>query len=220
MAVADVDLAGAHETAQVLEQEVGQGQAIGLGVDVADPQSVQEMAQAVAQRLGGIDVLVNNAALWGSLQRRPFWEIPLDEWDRVLTVNTRGPFLCSRAVLPYMRQRGKGKIILIGSTTIWSAESQLTHYTVSKAALVGLTRCMARELGPYQICVNLVHPGPTDTGVPVQSREYLEQRSRLRSLARVQTPEDLVGTVIFLASDASDFMTGQQLVVDGGMIFG
>lgn len=218
VAVADVDQQGAVEAVRSLEQEVGDARFLAVRVDVSRPDSAEAMAQAVAQQFGGIDVLVNNAALWGTLQRRPFWEIPVEEWDRVMAVNTRGPFLCSRAVLPYMRQRGKGKIVLLGSTTIWSAQSQLAHYTVSKAALVGLTRCMARELGPYHICVNILHPGPTDTGVPVQSREYLEQRSRLRSFARVQVPEDLVGAVVFLASDASDFITGQQLIVDGGMV--
>ena len=121
VALADVDEAGVRTVARALEEEVGAGQAIGLRVDVSDPDSVDGMARSVAERLGGIDVLVNNAALWGTLQRRPFWEIPLDEWDRVMAVNTRGPFLCSRAVLPYMRERGKGKIILIGSTTVWSA---------------------------------------------------------------------------------------------------
>lgn len=219
--IADINAGKAQQTAEALNRDVGgESRAIAVGVDVADPESVRKMVEASVARFGGIDVLVNNAAMWGTLERRPFWEIPTDEWDRVMAINTRGPFLCSAAVLPFMRKRGKGKIIFIGSTTIWSAGSLLAHYTTSKAALVGLARCMARELGPDRICVNVIHPGPTDTGVPAQSRERLEQRSQLRAFPRVQVPEDLAGAVVFFASDASDFITGQQLIVDGGMIFG
>jgi NAD(P)-dependent dehydrogenase (short-subunit alcohol dehydrogenase family) len=222
VAIADIDAAAAQQTVEALHRDLGGNETrlIAVGVDVANLVSVRQMAETAATRFGGIDVLVNNAAMWRTLQRQPFWEIPSDEWDQVMAINVRGPLVCSAAVLPYMRQRGKGKIILIGSTTIWSAQSRLAHYTTSKAALVGLARCMARELGPDRICVNVIHPGPTDTGVPIQPREYLEERSRLRAIPRVQTPEDLAGAVVFLASDESDFVTGQQLIVDGGMIFG
>lgn len=213
VAIADIDLDQA--TAAARDSDA----AFPVYVDVADAASVAQMVDAVAQHLGGIDILVNNAALWGTLQRRPFWEIPFDEWDRVMAVNARGAFLCSSAVLPYMRRRGKGKIILIGSAAIWSARSRLAHYVSSKAALIGLARSMASELGPDRICVNVVHPGPTDTGVPVQTREWLQQRSQMRAIQRVQVPDDIVGAVVFLASDDSDFITGQQLIVDGGMVF-
>lgn len=219
VAVADIHLDGAQQAA-ALVAERGGPPAFAVSVDVADPASVARMVEAVAERFGGIDVLVSNAALWGTLQRRPFWEIPAEEWDRVMAVNAKGTFLCSAAVLPYMRRRGKGKIILIGSAGIWPAQSRLAHYLASKAALVGLARSMARELGPERICVNLVHPGPTDTGVPVQPREWLEERNRLRAIQRMQVPEDVTGAVVFLASDESDFITGQQLIVDGGMVFG
>ncbi len=219
--IADINFGKAQQTSAQLNHDLGYRDdcSIAVKVDVADPESVRQMADTAATSFGGIDVLVNNAAMWGMLQRRPFWEIPVEEWDQVLAINARGPFLCSSLVLPHMRKRGKGKIILIGSATIWSGQSRLTHYTVSKAALVGLARCMARELGPENICVNLIHPGATDTGVPVQTREYLEQRSQLRSIARVQSPEDIAGAVVFFASDESDFITGQQLIVDGGLIF-
>lgn len=219
--IADINFEKAQQAAAQLTHGLGPRRdgAIAVKVDVADPESVRHMADTAATIFGGVDVLVNNAAMWGTLQRRPFWEIPAAEWDQVMAINTRGPFLCSSLVLPHMRTRGKGKIILIGSATIWSAQSLLAHYTVSKAALVGLARCMARELGPENICVNLIHPGATDTGVPVQTRESLEQRSRLRAIARVQIPEDIAGAVVFFASDDSDFITGQQLIVDGGLIF-
>jgi len=218
--VADLDAPAAEQGADALSREIDvSGRTFAVGVDVADPQSVARMVKATVGRFGGIDILVNNAALWATLVRRPFWEIPPDEWDRVMGVNARGPFLCSAAVVPHMRLRKKGKIIFVGSTGIWSAESRLAHYLSSKAALIGLARSMARELGSDRICVNIVHPGPTDTGVAVLTRERLEQRSLLRSIARVQVPADIVGAVVFLASDDSDFITGQQLIVDGGMVF-
>jgi 3-oxoacyl-[acyl-carrier protein] reductase len=219
--IADINVEKAKQTLEQLKGHLGVGARGGIAVrvDVADPESVRQMADTAATAFGGVDVLVNNAALFGTLQRRAFWEIPVEEWDRVMAVNARGAFLCSTLVLPHMRKRGKGKIILIGSATIWSGQSRLTHYTVSKAALVGLARCMARELGPENICVNLIHPGATDSGAPVQTREYLEQRSQLRAIRRVQVPEDLAGAVVFFASDDSDFVTGQQLIVDGGLIF-
>lgn len=218
--VADLDEAAAEQAADSLNQQIaGPARTLAVSVDVADPQSVARMVEATVRRFGGIDILVNNAALWAALVRRPFWEIPPDEWDRVMAVNARGPFLCSAAVVPYMRLKKKGKIIFVGSTGIWSAQTRLAHYVSSKAALIGLARSMARELGTDQICVNIVHPGPTDTGVPVLTRERLEQRSQLRSIARVQVPDDIVGALVFLASDDSDFITGQQLIVDGGMVF-
>lgn len=185
-------------------------------VDVSDERRVARMVSETVEAFGSVDILVNNAALWKALARRPFYEILVDEWDRVFAVNTRGPFLCCKAVTPHMQKKGGGKIIFIGSATVWTAQSTLTHYAASKAALIGLVRCVARELGPSNICVNMLHPGMTDTGDT--SREYLESRAKNRLIQRVQMPEDLVGAAVFLASADSDFMTGQQIHVDGGTV--
>ncbi|MDA1325679.1 MAG: glucose 1-dehydrogenase [Proteobacteria bacterium] len=190
--------------------------ALPVKTDVSDKDSVEEMVARTTEAFGRVDVLVNNAALWKALNRRNFWKISPEEWDQVFAVNTRGPFLCSAAVTPVMQNQNKGKIICIGSATIWTAQATLTHYVSSKAALIGMVRCMARDLGPYNICVNMVHPGITDSGGV--DRDYLEERSKLRFIPRVQEPMDLTGACVFFASDASDFVTGQQLNVDGGIV--
>ena len=134
----------------------------------------------------------------------------------MFAVNTRGPFLCTVAVTPAMIRQGKGKIIYIGSATIWTAQATLTHYVSSKAALIGLMHCVARELGPHKICANIIHPGMTDTGGT--TREYLEARAKMRLIPRVQEAGDIAGAAVFLAADESDFITGQQLHVDGGIV--
>ena len=133
--------------------------ALPVTTDVSDKDSVDEMVARTIEAFGRVDILVNNAALWKALERREFWTIPPEEWDQVFAVNTRGPFLCSAAVTPHMQKQNKGKIICIGSATIWTAQATLTHYVGSKSALIGMVRCMARDLGPYNINVNLVHPG-------------------------------------------------------------
>lgn len=217
--VADLLYDEAAELCEELNSEHGQSNepvALPIKTDVSDKHSVAEMVAGTVEAFGRIDTLVNNAALWKALERREFWTIPEEEWDQVFAVNTRGPFLCSAAVTPVMQKQNKGKIICIGSATIWTAQATLTHYVSSKAALIGLVRCMARDLGPYNICVNMVHPGITDTGGV--DREYLEERSKRRFIHRVQEPMDLTGACVFFASDASDFVTGQQLNVDGGIV--
>ena len=190
--------------------------ALPVTTNVADKESVDEMVARTLEAFGRVDILVNNAALWKSLERAEFWTIDPEEWDQVFAVNTRGPFLCAAAVTPHMQEQNKGKIICVGSATIWTAQATLTHYVSSKAALIGMVRCMARDLGPYNINVNLIHPGITDTGGV--DRAYLEERSKRRFIHRVQEPMDLCGACVFFGSDASDFITGQQLNVDGGIV--
>jgi NAD(P)-dependent dehydrogenase (short-subunit alcohol dehydrogenase family) len=218
VAIADVVAEKAVAAARELNEAHARPAAVAVSVDVSDRASVERMIDETVRSFGQLDILVNNAAMWKSLERRPFWEVPPEEWDRVFAVNTRGPFLCTAAVTPLMRRQRHGKIIFIGSATIWTGQSRLAPYVCSKAALIGLVRCVARELGPDNICVNMIHPGITDTGGV--SREYLEERSKLRAIPRVQVPRDLVGAAVFLSSDESDFITGQQLHVDGGMVFG
>jgi len=217
--VADVNAAKAAAVAK----EIGAagGTAIAVSVDVADASSIEALRSATVERFGGIGVLVNNAAIFSTLSMRPFGEIPLDEWAHVLEVNVTGTFLACRAVVPTMRQAGYGKIVNISSATIWTGRPGYLHYVTSKAALVGLTRALAAEVGPDGIRVNAITPGSTQTEV---ERATITPKARQRmadatALRRIQTPKDLTGAVLFLASDASDFITGQTLNVDGGFAF-
>jgi len=202
----------------VKEIEARGGQALGVGCDVSQEGDTQHLATTAMARFGRIDVLVNNAAVYGTLKRRPFMEIPVEEWDRVMAVNLRGLFLCARAVFPAMKAQGKGKIINIASSTFFKGVPHYIHYTTSKGGVVGFTRSLARELGDFGIRVNAIAPGFTLSGENEKniSEERKATNIRSRMLQRAQVPEDLVGTVVFLASDDSDFMTGQTIVVDGG----
>jgi 3-oxoacyl-[acyl-carrier protein] reductase len=213
---ADIDGAAAEENARSLAAEGGE--AIGVQTDVSDPGSTAAMAQAALDRFGSIDVLINNASLMSALPRRSWLEIPLEEWDRVMSVNLRGIFLCCRAVFPAMRDQGRGKIVNISSSRVWDGTPNRLHYTTSKAGVIGLTRALAREVGEHGINVNAVTPGLTlsDTQVASSSGNYLGATAAGRAIERPQVPEDLVGAVMFLSSPASDFMTGQTLNVDGG----
>ncbi len=196
------------------------GKAMAVTADVTDASSVAEMVQAVEARFGTVDILVNNAAIFASLSLKPFESIPEAEWDAVMNVNIKGLFLCSRAVVPGMRARGAGKIINISSGTVVNGAAMMLHYVTSKAAVLGFTRSLARELGTANICVNALSPGLTiSEGVDANPSYVAEVRQAIaaqRCIQREQTPDDLVGALIFLASSASDFMTGQNLLVDGG----
>jgi 3-oxoacyl-[acyl-carrier protein] reductase len=217
--VADLD--GDKAGAVAAEIDARGGRAIGVATDVSKDASVQAMVQATVDAHGGVGVLVNNAAIFSTLAMRGFEEIPLDEWDRVLDVNVTGSFLCCRAVLPPMAVARYGKIVNISSATIWSGRPGYLHYVTSKAALIGFTRSLASEVGPRGIRVNAITPGSTQTEVEratitAGAREAMAQATALR---RIQTPEDLIGAVLFLASTASDFVTGQTVNVDGGLTF-
>jgi NAD(P)-dependent dehydrogenase (short-subunit alcohol dehydrogenase family) len=202
----------------VTELEAHGAQALGVACDVSREEDTFRLATETTARFGRIDVLVNNAAVYGVLQRRPFMEIPIEEWDRVMAVNLRGLFLCARAVFPAMKAQGKGKIVNIASSTFFKGVPDFIHYTTSKGGVVGFTRSLARELGDAGIRVNAIAPGFTLSGE--NERHASEQRKQgniqMRMLKRAQVPDDLVGTLVFLASDDSDFMTGQTVVVDGG----
>ena len=188
--------------------------------DVSNPEDTQEMARATMERFGRIDGLINNAAMFQrpAMSRVPFDEIPVDEWDRLMAVNLRGIFLCCRAVVPHMKERQSGKIVNISSGTVFFGSTNLLHYVTSKAGVIGLTRGLARELGEFNINVNAIAPGLTismEESSEVRSGMN-QQRIQARALKRSETPEDLVGTAVFLCSSDSDFMTGQTMVVDGG----
>lgn len=214
--LADIDGAAAEQAAGALGAA---GSALGLEVDVADPGSVERMAERTLSAFGRIDGLVNNAALMSTLPRRSWEEIPVDEWDRVMSVNLRGPFLCCRAVLPAMKAAGYGKIVNVSSSRVFEGTPNRLHYTTSKAGIIGFTRALAREVGQHNVTVNAISPGLTlsDTQLAGSDPAYLKTgHDDLRALSRAQVPDDLVGTVLYLLSPASDFLTGQTINVDGG----
>ncbi|MFN8455719.1 MAG: glucose 1-dehydrogenase [Anaerolineae bacterium] len=217
-AVAVADIEAEMAAAVAAEITAADGRAMAVKVDVADEASVAAMAEAVAAQFGGIDILVNNAALWANLPRRPFWEITPAEFDRVMAVNVKGVFLCCRAVWPSMRARGGGKIINISSGTIFNGTGNLPDYVTSKAAVIGLTRALARDLGDFGITVNTIAPGVTDSGAANAVPEVLDRKAAAGCIKRREAPQDVEGTVVFLASADSDFITGQTLVVDGGRV--
>ena len=180
------------------------------------------MARSAVERFGRIDGLINNAAMFQrpAVSRGPFEEISVEEWDSVMAVNLRGVYLSARAVVGYMKQQRAGKIINISSSTVYKGAGQLAQYVTSKAGVIAFTRVLARELGEYGITVNAVAPGGTLSldDVPEERRLQYESRAQNRSLKRIEMPQDLVGSIIFLCSSDSDFVTGQTLVVDGGSV--
>jgi 3-oxoacyl-[acyl-carrier protein] reductase len=215
--IADIK-AEAGETLAARLRDQG-GEALSLATDISDEATTLRLADAVIDRFGRIDALINNASLMSSLPRRSWLEIPAEEWDRVMAVDLRGLFLCCRAVAPQMKRQGKGKIVNITSTRVLEGTPNRLHYTTAKAGVIGFTRALAREVGPANIAVNVIAPGLTlsETQVATSSNAYLSSGyDQQRAFARPQLPEDLVGAVMFLLSDASDFITGQTLVVDGG----
>ena len=187
--------------------------------DVAREADAVRLAEEAVRRFGGIDILINNAAVYADLGRKkPFDAITGAEWDAVMAVNVKGVWLCAKAVVPDMRARGAGKIINVSSSSVYTGTAGLAHYVASKAAVIGLTRVLAQELGAHHICVNAVAPGlvRNDASRRLNPDDYFERGRDRRAIKRVMEPGDLVGTVLFLASAASDFVTGQTFVVDGG----
>ena len=211
------DLARAEETAAAFPDGVG------LRADVSSESDVARMAEEALDRCGRVDVLVNNAGLYASLQMRPFTEIPADEWRRVMDVNVLSMFLTCRALVPAMREQGGGKIVNISSGTPFRGVPFLLHYVTSKGAIVALTRALAKELGPANVLVNCVAPGFTMSDGVREHPEVVETLREVsiaaRTIQRDQVPEDVVGAVVFLSGPGSDFVTGQTIVIDGGQYF-
>ena len=196
---------------------------VGITCDVSQEADVARLVDEVVERCGTIDVLVNNAGLYASLEMRPFDQIPVDEWRRVMDVNVASMFLMCRAVLPVMRQNGGGKIVNISSGTPFRGVPFLLHYVTSKGAIVAFTRALAKELGKDGIHVNCVAPGFTMTAGVEAHPEVVEKLRDVsvagRTIQRDQVPEDVVGAVVFLCTPAADFVTGQTMVIDGGQYF-
>ncbi len=189
-----------------------------IPTDVTDEAAVQAMADGTAEAFGGIDGLINNASMMSVLPRGEWFNIKPERWDAVMSVNLKGIFLCCRAVYPYMKKRGGGRIVNISSSRVWEGNPNRLDYTTSKAGVIGLTRALAREVGDDRIGVNAVSPGFTlsETQMATSSSNYTAGKEDGKCFKRPQVPDDLVGTVMFLLSDASSFMTGQTINVDGG----
>ncbi len=217
-AVAVVDILDPNPMAKEI---VGNdGKALPLVVDVSDEKQTQAMAKKVADTFGRIDILVNNAAVYGTIVRKPFEQITVDEWDKLYAVNVRGIFLCVKAVAPYMKAQKQGKIINATSSTFFKGNEDFLHYVSSKGAVVAMTRSLSRELGEHNINVNAIAPGQTLSEANLKRGEQVDANSlRIRLLKKRLYPEDLVGTIIYLSSSDSDMMTGQVLLVDGGTAF-
>jgi NAD(P)-dependent dehydrogenase (short-subunit alcohol dehydrogenase family) len=198
------------------------GRAAHHKTDVSDPESVKAMAQAALSAFGRIDVLVNNAAIFASLEKKSFLDIGSDEWDRLMAVNLRGPFECVKAVAPHMIAAKAGRIINIASGTVFKGQTGFLHYVTSKGGVVAMTRALARELGEHNITVNAIAPGLTMSEAiaenPMWSGAASQPTVKSRALQRDQKPEDLTGALVFLAGDECGFMTGQCMVVDGGSV--
>ena len=212
--IADIDEPAARATGDEIAQ--AGGESLALHTDVASEQSVQQMVDRTIERFGWVDVLINNAGLHVDLPSRPLEEVTIEEWDRVLNVNLRSAFLCTKACVPHMRRQGGGSIINISSVSAFIGGSR-PHYGASKAGMIGLTRSLARVIGADNIRINAVAPGATASYPDAGGMSG--QLVATRALKRPQVPEDLVGAIIFLASEESAFMTGQTMLIDGGQAY-
>ncbi len=220
--VAVNDLRDCSDTLAIIEQEGATG--LATRTDVTSAKSTGEMAEAVVEKFGRIDVLVNNAALYGSLTFAPFDKLDESEWDATMNVNVKGIWQCCKAVLPSMKSQNSGSIINISSLAATYGMPNGLHYTASKAAVIGATRGLARELGRYEIRVNAVAPNVVNTDATDEvfrdkKDKVVEVTMSQQAIRRPLETDDIVGAVLFLASDHSKLTTGQTIMVDGGTVF-
>ena len=217
--LAVADMADSSEVVAEIE-DLG-AEAVSITVDVSDVASTEAMAAATVDAFGRIDALVNNAAFYMAATHAPFEDLTPEEWDLCFAVNVKGPWLCSRAVVPTMKAQGSGRIVNIASMTVNDGTPGFLHYVSSKAAIWGLTRSMASELGPHGIAVNTLTPDyiPHNEKYAALQPEIDEFIKARRAFKRTQVPEDMVGTLLYLLSPWSDFVTGQNIWVNGGSAF-
>jgi NAD(P)-dependent dehydrogenase (short-subunit alcohol dehydrogenase family) len=217
------DIVDGSELAQEIAAKHGRNASTSMICDVSDEAAVARLVGSAIERFGKIDILVNNAAVFAQLHEQAFDEIDVTLWDRVMAVNVRGPFLMAKHVVPHMRTRRYGKIINIGSGSVFRGIPQMLHYVTSKGAIVAFTRSLSRAVGEDGICVNTLAPGFTLSDSLVEANPGHVDSSRQpaiarRAIKRDQVPQDLLGALVFLASADSDFLTGQTIAVDGGAV--
>ena len=215
----------ANEAEKTVEEISQKGrETIFLKCDVSSSSQVQDTVDQTISRFGKVDILVNNAGIAGAI--KSIVDVSEEEWDRLLAVNLKGVFLCCKAVVPYMKEKGYGKIINISSSAAVAPPAPLIHYSAANTGVLGLTRDLALELAPFNICVNAILPGliPTDMydnlqvfppGVNKES-VFAEMAKMMAPMQRVGTPEDIAGAALFLASDLSAYVTGDRIIVGGG----
>jgi NAD(P)-dependent dehydrogenase (short-subunit alcohol dehydrogenase family) len=216
------DIADAKPLADEIAGRHGADAAVSMVTDVSDEQAVKDLVAQTIARFGQIDVLVNNAALYAKLKPRNFDEWDMATWDKVMAINVRGPFLMVKHVAPHMKARGSGKIINIASGAAYKGVPRMLPYVTSKGAMLAFTRSLSRELGAYGIAVNSLSPGYILSDTGLENATHVEEERipvrNSRAFKRDGYPEDLLGTLVFLASSDSDFVTGQSIVVDGGSV--
>jgi len=221
-AVVLADVVDAQPVADAIRSKHGNLRAHVIPTDVSEESQVRSLIDQSLAICGKIDVVVNNAAVFASLPPTPVTDIDADLWDRVMAVNVRGPFLLAKYVAPHMKKQMRGKIINIASGVAYKGLSNMLHYATSKGAILTMTRSLARELGAHNICVNTLAPGLTMSDSISANEEHIDEyRAPVlasRAIKRDGLPEDLIGALLFLASSASNFMTGQTIAVDGGSI--
>lgn len=215
--LADRNREGVEAAAATL---AGPGKASAYPLDVADRTSCEAFAADLAEAHGRVDGLINNAAVFSTIQMRPFWEIPEEEWDHVLAVNLRGPWLLTSALLPLLRRSESASIVNIGSDAVLMGRPGYLHYIASKGGVAGMTYAMATELGDFGIRVNTLSPGPVYTEVPRETVTSQQREAMLaaQALHRPASPEDMTGTAAFLLSDDASYLTGQTVSVNAGLV--
>jgi NAD(P)-dependent dehydrogenase (short-subunit alcohol dehydrogenase family) len=215
--LADINLGNAENVAAEV-RKIHQEGVLAVETDVTSADSVQRMVDATVARFGRIDILINNAALFSTIKLKPFEEIPLDEWNLAMNVNVTGAFLCARAVSPVMRKAQWGRIINVSSGVALYGRPNYLHYVTSKSALIGMSRALSRELGKDFITVNTILPGAVLTEVQRETvnEEHMKTMLAGQALPRPAEPQDMAGVVLFLASGASAWVTGQAIAVNGG----
>lgn len=196
------------------------GEVLALQTDVTSKVDTIKMAKETAERFGKIDILINNAAIFGGISMKPFEEIPTDEWEKIISVNLKGIFLASQAVVPYMKKQGKGKIVNISSGVAFSGLPLFLHYTTSKGGVVSLTRGLARELGEFNINVNAVAPGMvwTEATQAMVPEDFAKLNTDKQCIRKIVQADDVASAVLFFSSDESDLIAGQTLMVNGGEV--